>query len=67
MGTFSQRNRSLTSGGLSYTKTVGLQEEVDAKRAQLAQLKAQLMMEQVVATDSGWQRQGRNNAELLIR
>ncbi len=55
------------SGGLSYTKTVGLQEEVDAKRAQLAQLKAQLMMEQVVATDSGWQRQGRNNAELLIR
>ncbi|CAL8467606.1 g7144 [Coccomyxa elongata] len=67
MGTFSQRNGSLVSGGLSYTKTVGLQEEVDAKRAQLAQLKAQLMMEQVVATNSGWQRQGRNNAELLIR
>ncbi|BDA42746.1 hypothetical protein COCOBI_03-6390 [Coccomyxa sp. Obi] len=59
--------RSLVSGGLSYAKTVNLQEEVEAKRAQLAQLKAQLMMEQVVATDSGWQRQGRNNAELLIR
>ncbi len=68
MGTLHKRNASLlTSGGLSYTRTMALQEEVEAKRAEVAQLKAQLMMEQVVAADPGWQRHGHDDAELLIR
>jgi hypothetical protein len=68
MGTLFQRHSSLaTSGGLSYTRTMALQDEVEAKRAEVAQLKAHLMMEQVVAADPGWQRHGHNDAELLIR
>lgn len=68
MGTLYQRSMSLaSSGGLSYARALALQDELDAKRTEAAQLKAQLMMEQVIATDSSWQRLGNNDSELLIR
>jgi hypothetical protein len=68
MGSLYQKSLSLVApGGLSYTEQLALQDEVHARRAEAAQLRAQIMLEQVAATDAGWQRHGNDEAELLIR
>lgn len=68
MGTLYHKSLSLiATGGLSYTEQVALQDEVQARRAEAAQLRAQIMLEQAAANDASWQRHGNDDTELLIR